>query len=174
MESYIIPETCVICSNDTIICPLSYKCGHEFCMSCIYLNRTNELFKKCPICRIDDESRCDINSPIYKLNENVNYVNFYSHFFRNPMKRIEPIELENAIGTYIVAHITQYIPDKDITENISYIGICAMIYVPISGCIGVTIDKCYYLNRTFHHIYSTTPISRSILVTSDVTIYTKE
>jgi hypothetical protein len=169
MESYIISEICAICSCDTIICPLSYVCKHRFCMTCIYPNRENEILKKCPICRTDDERRCEKDSPIYKLSENTNYEDFYSHFLRKPLKIINQDEIGNLIGKQVVTHSSRYIPAKDMMENISNIGIC----VAIDG-MNITLDNCYYLNRILHEIYPTTPIDRCILVTSDVTIYTEE
>jgi hypothetical protein len=173
MESYIIPETCVICSNNTIICPLSYKCGHKFCMSCIYLNRTNEILKSCPICRTY-ESICNIKSPIYNLSENVNYVDFYSHFLRNPLKINESVEFEILIGKHIVLHISQYIIDKNRFEDISYIGVCYRIH-RIDDYISVNLNNCYYLDRTTRQIYPTTPTDICILIYGlAVIIYTEE
>ena len=70
------------------------------------------------------------------------------------------------IGKYIVIHISKHHPEKNITENISYIGLCTNINDDT-----ITLEKCYHINRNLNQIYPTSPSIRNIKMDPNNIIY---
>jgi hypothetical protein len=167
MASHILEEACGICALDTTICPLKYKCGHAFCMQCLYPNRKNIVLRKCPLCRTPDPLIGLTNSPIYYLNDTVDFEQFYSDFTRKTLTKIEASDLINKTGKYVVIEYSNYDPIKNFTQNIAYIGTLTSY-----SLTRITLSNCHHLNKDLRQIYPTMPDIRSnILIRSGITIY---
>lgn len=167
MGSYILNVPCGICASDTTVCPLKYKCGHTFCMQCLYPNRKNVVLRKCPLCRKPDPLIALTNSPIYYLNDTDNFEQFYSDFTRKELVRIEATDIVNKIGKFVAIEYITYDLAKNSVQRVSYIGI-------LKSCIGLrmTLENCHHLNRDMRQIYPTMPdIRNNLMIHSDIVVY---
>lgn len=148
---YQLENTCGICSNETTMCPIKYKCGHNFCMKCVYSNRHYACMKKCPLCRTDDTEICTINSPIFFLHTDINYEEFYTNFIGALPIETNTSEILNKI---VIITRSKYIAEKEININISLIGKCTEYN---NDQQKITFTECYYLDRNTGKFYPTYP-----------------
>jgi hypothetical protein len=167
MESYIIANPCGLCYNEYIVCPLAYKCGHSFCVKCLYPNRNNLYLKKCPICRIDDDSLSKNNSPIYNLKFITNYIKFYETFLAKSIECISIDQLQTKISKNIILEFDSIDSAKQNSQNISYIGILSN-YIYENNFLKIQLENCFYLNKNEFHIYPTYPLTKSNLAITHV------
>lgn len=167
MSSYILQEPCGICASDTTICPIRYKCGHKFCMTCIYPNRHHVVLKQCPMCRTRDRTIALISSPICYLSPQDNFEQFYSDFTRKSMMRIELSELATKIGLHVVLEYSTYDSIKNSTQNVAYIGVLSS-----HNGLRVSLSNCHHLNKDIYQIYPTSPETRgNFMIKSGMSIY---
>lgn len=167
MGSYILNVPCGICVSDTTMCPLKYKCGHIFCMQCVYPNRKHTALRKCPLCRKIDPLIALTNSPIYYLGSDDNFEQFYSDFTRKELSRINASELVDKLGKCVAIEYTIHDQTKNTVQCVSYIG-TLIFYTGLK----MTLSNCHHLNRDMRQIYPTMPdIRNNLIIRSDSVVY---
>lgn len=167
MESYVVSERCGICLNSTTVCPISYKCGHKFCMRCVRSRMYCPNSERCPTCDKEDRVLVMSSSPIYYMQGRINCEKFYSDFLRESIERIEQTDLSSKIGRFVALQYLDRDDVKGTTDEYSYIGILTEVSPEM-----LTLTGCYRLENSNRRFYPTTPyIRRNIVLKTNTVCY---
>lgn len=171
MQSYLAPESCGMCNSLNITCPLSYQCGHKFCLSCLYPNSNEKqiLREKCLICGSVDIKMTN-NSPVYYLKNVTDFVRFYEDFVHKRLFKVSFQHISRSVGKYVIIELSTYDATKNFTQNFSYIG--EVVYCNNTQT-EITLVNCYYLNRDTGQLYPTTPNIANIKVNEHCVFYSE-